>query len=439
MRVLTGRADALHAEITTPDFRALCEEVFLGEEQPEASVVGFSYLKDGGADRPVLFAFNGGPGSSSLWQHLGFLGPWRARLTAPVNPSLLPPYEIEENPHCFLDVCDVVLIDPPGTGYARLYDQSKGDVYFSCDGDARAVALFIRDWLIRHNRVNSPRWLMGESYGTYRMPYVARELMGGPMTAGHMLDAFPVSGVILLGLAFLEKLPFPASVLRLPAYACANRYHNPERKLSLNDWKERAYKFSGDYLKALLYGSADALENEFRRYAGVSGAAAENFTKTLLADRGLDMGAYDARYTMPHADGGDPVADDPAMGKYAAAYVGAWEARMKERLGIKTDRDYRAIDFTVNGRWNFESQSGLKPAQAMRLALRRNAEMKVLIGTGVYDLVTDVGTARYTAHSLGFPERVSVREYESGHMPYIGEESAAALKRDIAKLIGEKR
>ena len=126
------------------------------------------------------------------------------------------------------------------------------------------------------------------------------------------------------------------------------------------------------------------------------------------------------------------------MGKYTPAFVGAWEARMKQKLGIQTDRDYRAIDFTVNGRWNYESQSGMGPSEALKLALRRNAGMKVMIGTGVYDLTTDMGTARCVARGLGFGDRVRVREYESGHMPYIGEESATALARDIRDLIGEK-
>ncbi len=439
MRVLPGGADTLHAQAVLPDFRALCEEILLGEDHPEASVVGFSYLKNGGAaNRPVLFAFNGGPGSSSLWQHIGFLAPWRVHLTDPVDPSPLPPYGIEENPHSPLDVCDIVLIDPPGTGYARLLDPAKGETYFNVDGDARAIALFIKDWLIRHDRVNAPRYLAGESYGTYRMPYVVRELMGGPMTAGHTLEGFSVNGLFMLGLAFLNAPPFPAAAIHLPAYACVNHYHNPAGKPPLCEWKEQAYAFAGEYLHAFFYGDAARLESEFRHYSGVPSAEVERFSKALLADRGLDVGIYDARYTMPHAEMGDPVADDPAMGKYTVPFVGAWETQMKQKLGIETARDYRAIDFTVNGRWQYESQFGMKPDECLKLALRRNRDMKVLIGTGVYDLQTDIGNARYVAAHLGFSDRVLVREYESGHMPYIGEESAAALAKDIRNLIGEK-
>ena len=323
------------------------------------------------------------------------------------------------------------------------------------DGDALAIALFIRDWLIRNGRVNSPRWLLGESYGTYRMPFVARELMGGPTACSHRLAACPVSGMLMLGVALTipsitpDSPLFPEGVVSLPAYACVNRRFHPEKKPELPAWKEAAYAFSGEYAAALLTGDADAMrgiDERLEYFTGVSAAwfSAHNhtistgaFAKRVLAERGLDVGIYDGRYTMRHADAPcDPVADDPAMGKYTAAFLGAWEACMKEKLGIALDREYRPIDFAVNGAWNYKSESGLTPKQCLELAMRRNEGMKLLFGSGIYDLATDFGQARYLARHLDADDqRITVREYESGHMPYLGEESADALARDLREMI----
>ena len=157
----------------------------------------------------------------------------------------------------------------------------------------------------------------------------------------------------------------------------------------------------------------------------------------MLQEQNLDIGAYDGRYTMAHSEQvrtADPVADDPAMGKYTPAFAGAMNSALKAELGIDLDREYRAIDFMVNGMWEYACP--VSPTEALTAAMRRNEKLRVFFGSGLYDLVTYPGMVRYLVNHLNLPkERVTVREYESGHMPYLGEESAAALEADLRKFI----
>lgn len=448
------------------------ERLNFGAEAAEATMHIYSYTaQDGQPDRPVVFVFNGGPGSSGIWMHLGFAAPKRVKLDNAVNPTAHGPYVLEDNPNSFIDVADTVVIDPVETGYSRLLDQSKAGEYLTVDGDAEMFAILIADWLRSRGRVNSPRYLCGESYGTYRMPYVARELFGGPFANGHRLRAFPVDGMLMLGSALVlapSLTPdYPAvypSAHQLPDMAAANHYHRPEGKPALKDWINEVWDFcSGEYLSILFKGSsltADerrAAAEKMEWYTGVSAQwfmengfelSHSQFSKLCLRDRWLDVGIYDARYTMRHSDDkttegkpvmDDPVADDPAMGKYSAAFIGCWEAAFKPWAGIELDEEYRLIDFTCNGRFNLKSASGLTPTQCLEMDMRRDENLRVMQLSGVYDLCTSFSTVRYMANHMNVdPARLTLREYESGHMPYLGEESAKALTDDIRAFITAK-
>ncbi|MBP3645082.1 MAG: hypothetical protein J6K55_01530 [Clostridia bacterium] len=446
------------------DYTMTMERLTFGSESAEATAHTYTYTaKDGPNDRPVVFVFNGGPGSSGIWMHLGFAAPRRVRLDNAVNPTAHGPYVLEDNPFSLIEVADTVIIDPVETGYSRLLDQSKAGEYLSVDGDAATIAILIADWLRSRNRLNAPRYLMGESYGTYRMPYVVRELFGGPFSTEHKLRAFPVDGLLMLGSALVlapsltPDYPsvYPSAHL-LPDMAAANHYHRPEGKHALKDWINEVWDFcSGEYLTILFRGNS--LTGDERRaaaeklswYTGVDKQwFMENgfeithgdFTKLCLRDRGLDVGVYDARYTMRHtAVSGDPVGDDPAMGKYSAAFAGCWEAAFKPWAGIETDEEYRLIDFTCNGRFNMKSASNLTPTQCLEMDMRRDENLRVMQLSGVYDLCTSFSTVRYMANHMNIDKnRLTLREYESGHMPYLGDESAKQLTEDIRAFITAK-
>ena len=440
------------------------ERLTFGSEGAEATAHTYSYTaQDGRNDRPVVFVFNGGPGSAGIWMHLGFAAPKRVHLDDPVNPTAHGPYALEDNPNSFIEVADTVIIDPVETGYSRLLDQSKAGEYLSVDGDAATIAILIADWLRSRKRLNSPRYLCGESYGTFRMPYVVRELFGGPFSTEHKLRAFPVDGLLMLGSALVlapSLTPdYPAVYAcahQLPDMAAANHYHRPEGKPALREWIDEVWDFcSGEYLSILFRGSSltederKAAAEKLQWYTGVDAQwFMENgfeithgeFVKRCLRDRGLDVGIYDARYTMRHVSGaGDPVADDAAMGKYSAAFSGCWEAAFKPWAGLETDEEYRLIDFTCNGRFNMKSASNLTPTQCLEMDMRRDENLRVMQLSGVYDLCTSFSTVRYMANHMNIDKtRLTLREYESGHMPYLGEESAKQLTDDIRAFITAK-
>lgn len=428
-----------------------------------ASIVSTSYLADGAdAARPVIFAFNGGPGSASVWLHMGFLGPKRPDYgtqagDAESRPPTAPPFVLVDNPESPLDVADVVLIDPPGTGYARVFGEANAERVFGVREDADAVARFIGDWLRHHGREGSPRYLMGESYGTVRAAELARLLAGGPTGSGRM-DGITLNGVMLLGQSMdgSRRGPELASATGLPSWAATAWYHRAvPQDVALEAHVARARTFAeGPYLQALFAGSrlpADtraAVATELEALTGIDAARwialdlrmdAATFGREVLRDAGLQVGAYDARFTLPlAASGGDPVADDPAMGQYVPLYLATLQAHLRDALGVQTARAYNAIEFRhINARfWKGQPPLQENHALSLAIAMRRNPALRVLVATGHYDLVTTVGAADQAVALSGMdPARVVMRTYASGHMPYIGVDSRAALAADVRAFV----
>ncbi len=201
-------------------YQVVTQEIpFCDDGQVIATAVTYSYIKEDTMPekRPVLFAYNGGPGSSSVWVHLGLLGTMRVKIKedSEVNPSVSGPYEIEENPYSILDVADVVILDPPGCGFGQIVDEAKAQACFGVCSDAYCAAKIIEKWLMDQGRYSSPKYLLGESYGTVRTCMLLRELMGGPMSSSHQLLAIPVDGVIMMGTAILME-PFKNECLVEP-------------------------------------------------------------------------------------------------------------------------------------------------------------------------------------------------------------------------------
>ena len=447
-------------------YQAIVEEQFIKDEagQRTASVYTTSYLRNDtkvdAAQRPVIFAFNGGPGSSSVWLHLGLLGPARVEAGEPSKPNTVAPFRYVGNPDSPLDVADIVLIDPPGTGYSRILAAGKPEQFLSTEADARMTVDLMRDWLKDHGRLNSPRYIISESYGTVRAAVVAKMLAGGPMVTGRM-EGIALNGVILLGQAMdmsNDSSDRPA-LTALPTFAATACYHHKVQSgCTAVAQADAARKFARASLLPALY---DGYRLDPANRAQLAGQIAEligvdqqavldanlrlspgDFAQQLLKKDGRRVGMYDARYTLPLAGAGqDPVADDPAMAQYVPAYVGAWSDYSRKELGIDLPLQYEAIAFAdVNFRWDYGAgvgvPSGKNFAVDLATAANHNPALRVMVGAGYYDLVTTIGTAEYTLAHSGIPaDRTEFHYYESGHMPYLGAATRSEVARDLRRFV----
>lgn len=448
-------------------YTASAGETYLHDAQGNAtgSIFSFTYVRDGGSPRrPVLFVFNGGPGSSSLWLHMGIVGPKRVVLSSDVNPSNVPPFGLADNPNTLLDVADLVFIDPIGTGWSRAIGKGKSTDFWGVNEDAEATAQFIEQWLSEHGRWDAPKYVMGESYGSVRAALLPRTLMGGPFYNG-VMRGITLNGIVLLGTTLDARDDKGIShldmedALRLPALADTAWYHQAvdRRGMALEDFHQAALAFArSDYAGAIAGEKAGTLPAAARaaivaRLTELTGLPAKSFEKSLvistgafshrvLAAKGLEVGVYDSRYTLPLAhSGGDPVADDPAMGQYVPGFVAAFHQLASQDLKIDMGRPYGAIVWKdLYPAWNWSRQplpQDQSYADDLAIAMRRNPALQVLVASGYYDLSTNSATAEYAVEQAGLPQdRVAMRRYASGHMLYLGD-TAAAFSADVRDLI----
>jgi carboxypeptidase C (cathepsin A) len=445
-------------------YRATMAEQFVVDATGKrlASVFTTSYERTDrpkGEIRPILFAFNGGPGSSSMWLHLGLIGPRRVDFDDPAKPNTLPPFPTIDNPDSPLDVADLVLIDPPGTGFSTILPDGKPNQFYVSKADAVATANVIRDWIDRHDRWNAPKYILGESYGTIRAALVARLLAGGPTETGN-LDGVALNGLILVGQALdlnqLGDRHFVTSLPTLAATACyLGKIKTPCTPLGQ---ASSARSFADEeYVRALYQGARldSALRAQLAdRLSALIGIPADviaahdlridndEFAKLLLANQGKEIGMFDARFTLPSKTSGhDPVADDPAMGQYSPGYVAAFNHYLRDELGVRIDAPYKAVSFRdVEGQWDYGDGPGVPLnknfAPDLAVAMRRNPALRVMVGSGLYDLVTTVGDADYTLAHAGVPlDRVSLRQYPSGHMAYLGRDARQQLAADLRTFV----
>lgn len=437
-------------------YHTVCEDNFFYDEDGKAvaTIYSYAYFRSDVSDassRPVLFAYNGGPGSASLWLHLGLVGPRRVKLDNEMELPTVPPYELEDNPNCPLDLCDIVVVDMVGTGLGRLFDEKAKDQFYGSDADIRQIALFMDGWLTRYGRHNSPVFLMGESYSTGRSALLAAELLGGGAEDQDTLG-ISVSGIFLLGTYFFERTSFPTTALTLPSMAATNHYHHPQGKPELREFVRQAYDFAGtEYLTAYMQG--DTLPQEERtalvsRLAWFTGlkegyldthwmdVSILEYKNRLLEDQHQVLGFYDSRYAWPDLPGvpnANAIADDAAMGQYTPAYQGSF-ALLRDELNITVARRSKGLAHGVGKKWTHSCK--LTPKRALAGAMRRNPKLQVFFASGLYDLCTTAGNARFLAYHSGLdPARVTIGEYASGHMAYLGNDNAKALGDDLHAFI----
>jgi carboxypeptidase C (cathepsin A) len=427
--------------------------------EPDAAVLATAYLLKGAdaATRPVCFAFNGGPGSASIWLHLGALGP--KRVVVPDDGSMpLPPYAVADNPHSWLEHFDLVFIDPPHTGWSVTASEAARKKMLSVDGDIDALAEVMRLWLTRHKRWGSPVYLAGESYGTTR----------GAGLADKLLDlGVALSGLILVSCAMdLQSIVFaPANdlpyALFLPAYANVAQYHGLlQGSLATSPAAARtaaeAY-VQEEYVAALQAGAriGDKQRSRVARrlgeFTGLPRALIEEknlrisdhtFFFEALRSRGLIVGRLEARATGPMAASRTREWEfDPGIEAIASPYSMAAMAYFGEQLGLVFDQRYQVLARDVNKGWNWNRGDGshmgfTSTSPDLARALRRNPHLKVLAASGRYDLGTPYSASDWSLAQLDAPaevlSRVTHRYYDAGHMMYTRQADLTRLKADLA-------
>lgn len=412
------------------------------------------------ATRPITFCFNGGPGSSSVWLHLGAFGPRRVQLT-PKGEAPAPPGRVVENADSILDVTDLVFIDPVSTGYSRAADAKDAKQFHGVEEDIRSVGEFIRLYMTREGRWESPRFLAGESYGTTR----AANLVN------HMQNRYGMyfNGVVLLStvlnfetLIFNEGNDLPY-ILFLPSYTATAYFHNRlgARNGTLAEVVQQAKAFAeGPYTVALMKGSqisddeAAAVAKQMAELTGLSEAyirkshlrvEAQHFMAELLRDKGLVIGRFDSRITgMAGKRIEERPEYDPSYTAVQGPFTDALNDYMRRVLDFRSDLTYEILTSRVQP-WNYANAATnryLNVAPALREALTKNPHLRVFQGSGYYDLATPLLATDYTFSHLGgskeLTSRVTTAYYEGGHMMYTHLPSLRKLHADVTTFIQGK-
>ncbi len=427
---------------------------------PRAAVFFIAYTKDGVADlsqRPVTYAFNGGPGSSSVWLHLGCLGPKRVLLDDNGNPPP-PPYRLVDNEYSILDRTDMVFIDPVTTGYSRAAQEKDAKEFHGFREDIASVGEFIRVYTTRYGRWGSPKYLAGESYGTTRAAGLS----------GYLQEnlGMNLNGIILISsvlnfqtVAFDPGNDLPY-VLFLPTYTATAWYHKRLPKDLMADLRkaiDESERFaSGEYTLALMKG--DRLSDEERgsvvkklaRYTGLSPRYIEEtnlriqigrFCKELLRDKRRTVGRYDSRYEGIDRDAaGERSEYDPSYAVAQGPYTATFNQYVRQDLKFDTDLPYEILTGRVRP-WNWAPYENryVNVAETLRGAIAQNPKLRVYIAKGYYDLATPFFAADYVADHLGLEpslrDNITGNYFEAGHMFYLHKPSLEKLKRDLAEFI----
>ena len=390
---------------------------------PTASVWSMAYTIDNAApNRPVTFVFNGGPGSASVWLHMGLMGPRRVPVSSDADADDgAPPYTVVHNPHSPLDVTDLVFIDPVGTGFSRPVGKGTGKDFWGLNEDAESIAQFIRKWITVNKRWNSPRYIAGESFGTTRAAAVAYALGGGGQDVA-------LNGLILISQALDYTGSTPvhdnliAYVTYLPTMAATAWYHKRAGAgETLDDFVQAARIFAFDeYAPALFKGNTLSDTEHGRiaeRLAHFTGlpeeyvlqsdlrVLASRFLKELLRDQGVALGRLDGRYVRDDIDdAAERPESDAASDAITSAYTTGLNLYLATELNVTMDRPYKTSNRSVGRGWRWkpvpEGQSWepsyVNVARQLSSAMRRNADLKVLVANGYYDFATPFFDAEYT-------------------------------------------
>jgi len=427
--------------------------------EPRASIFHVSYLKkdvNDSSKRPVLFAFNGGPGSSAVWLHLGALGPKIVPSSPDGTKPLDPPVTVIDNPYSILDVADLVFIDPVSTGYSKIEKNGKPQEFHGVDGDVSSVGDFIRRWITEHKRWNSPKYILGESYGGVRAAGLSSHLQSR--------YGMHLNGVVLLSslLDFSTLSPSPGNDLPylcyLPALT-ATAHHHGVLKGDRDKLVAEANKFAkGEYATALLKGStiSDAdREKVASRLSELTGIdkkiilevnlrlSTTRFRKELLKDKGLVLGRFDARVAWNQINTSSPYPSyDPSFSVAKGPFSTAMLAYLGNDLGWVDEQPYEILSKRIHP-WNWNANNRyVNLAPKLVSALTDNPKLKILVQCGHTDLATPPGGVLHSINHLNLPKalrkNINITWYEAGHMFYLNQPDLEKCRKDLAKFITGK-
>jgi carboxypeptidase C (cathepsin A) len=425
----------------------------------EAHIFFMAYTRSNAGplgDRPLIFSFNGGPGSASVWLHLGAVGPKRVRMK-PDGQMPPPPFRLDDNPLTWLEHADLVFIDPVGTGYSRPIKPEIGKKFWGLKGDIESVGQFITNYLTRYTRWSSPLFLVGESYGTTRAAGLA----------GHLIDqGVAFSGILLVSsilhfqtarFATGNDLPY---VLFLPTYTATAWYHGRLDRALQTDLAATLSEVEawamGEYSAALAAGDnltqgnrADIIK-KLARYTGFDEHYVSDsdlripifrFCKELMRFERRTVGRLDSRFKGIDASAVTENPDfDPSMSAIMPPYTATFNDYVRTQLGYESELTYHILGSGIKSPWEWDASNVYaETGEALRSAMTRNPHMRLFVASGYFDLATPYFATEYTLAHLGLDpslrENITTAEYSAGHMMYIDKAELAKLKSDVAKFI----
>jgi carboxypeptidase C (cathepsin A) len=422
------------------------------KQKPEASVFYVAYTRDDVTDRakrPMFYSFNGGPGTASVWMHMGFTGPKKV-VYDDEGMMPAPPFRLENNAHAILDIADIVFIDPVGTGFSRMAPGEDPHKFHGVMEDIRSVGEFIRLYTTRNSRWDSPKFLIGESYGTTRAAGLVNH-----MQDTHQMYFNGVIQVSMTGLDYQSGTDV-GFALSLPHYTATAWYHkalaSDLQSKPLRTVLQESEQFAmGPYVDALLKGDKlpqaerDTVAAQVARMAGLSKEYVINsnlridrgrFRKELLRSRGLTVGRLDSRYTGIDRDAAGATNEyDPAMEAWNGPFAAVINDYFRDDLKYETDAKYNIWGDVRPWRRDQNTNTG----EMLRQAMTQNPHLRVLVLAAYYDGATDYFSAQHVMSHLdpggAIKDRISFAFYESGHMMYVRRSDLAKAKQDIAQFV----
>jgi carboxypeptidase C (cathepsin A) len=438
-------------------YRAVAGNLILKDEKckPKASIFYMSYTKENvnnDSERPVTFCFNGGPGSSSVWLHLGILGPKRVHLSE--NGDALPPYHVVDNEFSLLDVTDLVFIDPVSTGFSHAIPSEDAKQFHGVQEDIKSIAEFIQLYLSRFNRWESPKFIVGESYGTTRAAGLA----------GYLHDEYYVcvNGIVLISSVLnFQSIDFSAGndlsyLLFLPSYTATAWYHkrlDPDLQANFLDTIQAAREFViNDYSLALFKGdllTPEERQHTVKQLARFTGLSPEyidksnlriemmRFAKELLRDQKRTVGRFDGRFQGIDADAvGERFEYDPSADAIFGVFTSTLNHYIRTDLKWTKDDHYKILANLQSWDYGNAKNQYLNVAETLRSVMTKNGHLRVFVGNGYYDLATPFFATEYTFNHLGLDaslmDHVTMKHYDGGHMMYIYRPALIQLKQDLA-------
>lgn len=451
-------------------YKATAKEVHLKNDkgEPIASIWSVAYTQEGNKDmirRPVSFVFNGGPGSASVWLHMGMLGPQIVKTDSDARKDDgAAPYRLVENKHTLLDFTDLVFIDPVGTGFSEVIGKGKKEDFWGLNEDAASIAKFMRMWVTENKRWFSPKYIIGESFGTTRAVAIANTLEGDGQNMA-------LNGLVLIS----QALDYAGStsindnitsfLTYLPSMAATAWYHKKAGLgLTLEAFVEECRQFTYNmYAPALYKGNllTPAEKNDLAgRLAYFTGLDKNyilqsnlmilmpRFQKQLLADKGLAIGRLDGRFMGDETDDitQTPHLGDPASYQIESAFTAALNHYYAEVLKVTMDRPYLTSNNEIGEKWRWRTVPDGKywepwpvnVARQLGETMRRNTDLKVLVASGYYDLICPFFDTEYTFARHGIvKDRIIKTYYEAGHMMYLHEPDLTKIAADVRKFLSE--